>query len=79
MTMQMSEYLEADGRNYFIGHLYGEKMFILEPLGLRCKIFSTACYRGWYARWRLVEGRLYINELTVLGDNLPPDLWHICG
>jgi hypothetical protein len=53
----------------------GEKHFGPELLGLRIGETSTACYRGWHANWRLMQGRLYLKDLFVY-TNLCPT---VCG
>jgi len=75
MTMQASEFLEAEDRSYVVYGFDGENQFSPESIGIKIDGASTACYRGWFANWRLWDGRLFVNELTIYSRRVPP----ICG
>ena len=75
MTRQISDYLEAEERSYIVCAFKGENKFVPQSIGLQRGGLSTACYKGWHAKWKIQDGRLFVNELTIYVSRLPS----ICG
>lgn len=72
MTKQIEDYLEADNVSYRICSMRGEGELCLQSLGIASHGGSTACWRGWFATWCLLEGRLFVKRLTVMAEKAPP-------
>ena len=75
MTRQIKEYLEAESVSYWICSPSTSKIFDPEIIGVERGGLSTACWKGWYSSWKLMGGRLYLDNLNTFGGELPP----ICG
>ena len=61
----MPDRVELEGRSYSLAGVSGGPLFEPATAGLRPIMMSTACWRGYVATYRVVDGRLMLSELLV--------------
>ncbi|MCK6545531.1 hypothetical protein L6R52_06650 [Myxococcota bacterium] len=65
MTEQVSDALVVDGVAWSIAHVDGDGWWTPEAHGLETSPPSTACWRGYVARFGIVRGRLSMTALHI--------------
>jgi hypothetical protein len=65
MTAQISDSVRYRGRDFSIAGVNGEGLFDPASVGLKVVMMSTACYRGFYCTYAVVEDALLLDRLTV--------------
>jgi hypothetical protein len=76
MTAQIPDRLLIDGQEYAIAAIQGEEPFKPSALGLTTVAAGTACWRGYLCGYRVADGRLVLDRLSLrlghLGDPTRP-------
>lgn len=65
MTVQITDKLLYDVELYDLIEYKGEKLLDLSEYGLTPTMMHTACYRGYYANYAIIEDQLIMQRLTV--------------
>ena len=74
MTAQISDTFIFKGEVYDLIGMQGGNLVTPEQFGMHPDMIHTACYRGFYATYKLMEDRLYLRQLTLCekdGNYLP--------
>lgn len=69
MTAQIPNTVIVEGKTYDIIGLSHGTLFCPEDYGFRPLMIHTACYDGFYARYRIVRNGLFLDRLTIHSDN----------
>lgn len=74
MTAQIEDVFQVDGREYSLLGLKGKGLFNADDYGFFPESPHTACWRGYYCEYDVVDGRLLLTELTIRDalDRYPP-------
>ena len=76
MTAQISDTFLYNGDVYQLIGLHGSGLVTPTQFGMVPEMIHTACYRGFYATYELIENTLYLRKLTLReknGSYLPID------
>jgi hypothetical protein len=65
MTAQISDTVCYQGRDFSIAGVNGDGLFDPAGIGLKVVMLSTACYRGFYCTYSVVDEHLRLTRLTV--------------
>lgn len=65
MTAQISDKILFKGEEYSLIGTEGDNLFSPEQYGMQPEMIHTACYRGFYATYEVIEDGLYMRELTL--------------
>ena len=66
MTVQIPDRLRYAGRNFFVIGARGDGLFNPARFGLKVRMISTACYRGFHCGYAVdAEGRLLLQEVYL--------------
>jgi len=76
MTAQIPDEFIFKGKKYELVGIKGDDLFSPETVGMEPEMMHTACYRGFYAKYRLTQEALYLSELTIIKqkNGSSPDL-----
>lgn len=74
MTAQISDQIFYCNENYSIVAIENEWSFTPQSYGLKPVATSTACYRGYYTKYSVIDDYLLLNQLNIgLNETkLPP-------
>jgi hypothetical protein len=70
MTVQISDTLLYDNRAFSITSLSDGKLFIPKDYGFNPVSFSTACWRGYFGSYEIIENILFLKNLAIGFSNL---------
>ena len=70
MTAQISDRVFYRGREYCLAGINGNGLFDPAEHGMRAVMISTACYRGYFCNYEVVDGVLRLKDLHI---RLGPD------
>jgi hypothetical protein len=78
MTAQINDTIFYRDCEYNIAGIHGDGLFIPQEHGLHPIIMSTACWRGYYCEYEVVDGMLRLRNLHIrlekeTADTLTPD------
>ena len=65
MTAQISDTFLFRGDEYSLIGMNGGDLTSPEQFGMEPEMIHTACYRGFYSTYELMEDALYLRELTL--------------
>lgn len=82
MTAQISDTFIFRGKRFELIGIEGGELFSPKSLGMEPEMIHTACYRGFYATYRLSKNSLILTKLTINDassyypsiDGVEPDL-----
>lgn len=69
MTAQISDTFIFKGKQYSLIGMNGGDLASPEQFGMKPEMLHTACYRGFYATYKLTRDTLYLKELTLREKN----------
>ena len=69
MTAQIPDEFIFKGKKYELIGIKGDDLFSPETFGMEPEMIHTACYRGFYAKYRFTREVLYLSELTINEKN----------
>ena len=69
MTAQISDAFIFKGEVYDLIGMQGGSLVTPEQFGMHPDMIHTACYRGFYATYELMEDGLYLRQLTLCEKN----------
>lgn len=69
MTAQIPDTFFFRGDPYSLIGIDGGNLVSPEQFGMEPQMIHTACYRGFFAKYELTEGALYLRELTLREKN----------
>jgi hypothetical protein len=74
MTAQIEDVFQIDGQEYSLLGLKGKGLFNADDYGFFPESMHTACWRGYYCAYDVVDGQLFLTELTIRDafDRYPP-------
>ncbi len=67
MTTQVVDKITYRGQQYILIGISKHKLFNPNDYGFKLRSLSTACYRGWHAKYAIVDDTLFLEELVVTG------------
>lgn len=65
MTAQIPDTVIYESRAFSIAGVNGNGLFTPAEIGLSVQMCSTACYRGHYCQYTVLDKSLYLTKLTV--------------
>ena len=67
MTAQIHERLQFDGETYGMANEPLRQYFAKNEIDIRLNAPSTACWRGYFGEWEVVDNKLYLTKLKGSG------------
>ena len=69
MTAQISDIFIYDRKQFELIGIKGDDIFSPENYGMTPEATTSACWRGWYATFKLNKPGLFLHELTINEKN----------
>lgn len=70
MTAQIDDIFEYNDKNYSVSAIeYPDRFFVIQDHGIDPEMISTACYRGYVARFKLLDKALVLHTLDTNNSN----------
>jgi hypothetical protein len=69
MTAQISDTFIFQNEHYELIGIKGGELITPEHFGMEAKMMHTACYRGYYSKYKLDEMALYLIKFTIHEKN----------
>lgn len=74
MTAQISDEILFEGNTYSLVAIENEWPFKPSEHGFNPIMMSTACWRGYYCKYDIIDENIFLNELTIRLEDKPP-IW----
>ena len=65
MTAQIEDDVLYKGEHYSLIGISGDELFSPEQYGMKPEMIHTACYRGFYATYKITNKGITLNKLTL--------------
>lgn len=65
MTAQISDTIQYQGKDYELAGINGDGLFDPFEIGIKPVMLSTACYRGFYCRYKVQDAKLFLKDVTI--------------
>lgn len=72
MTAQISDKILFEDSTYSLIAIENEWPFKPNEYGFNPIMMSTACWRGYYCKYDILDGNVFLNELTISLEDKPP-------
>jgi len=73
MTAQINDTVFHRKIHYSLAGIHGSPLFEPGDHGLSPRMLSTACWRGYYAEYVILENHLFLQNLTMGGSTIPTE------